>query len=232
MIELESYVSAKNREKRGYKSVDEALVNVPGLSFAGGYLSMRGQVPSMGNKHLVVLVDGIPQNGMDNRSFDLDFIPIEQIEKIEVVPAGGAIMYGGNATSGVINIITKENENKKYWGNAGLQIGSFNERKYKLNYGTNLTENLSIDARYINTDKDGYRDYTKKETEFGEIGAKYKLKDGNIGFKYIRNERKSTGSGYLTKAQYDDDRRQNDSSYKERILQGNVHRKNSSRYTR
>lgn len=204
-------------EKRGYKSVDEALVNVPGLSFAGGYLSMRGQVPSMGNKHLVVLVDGIPQNGMDNRSFDLDFIPIEQIEKIEVVPAGGAIMYGGNATSGVINIITKENENKKYWGNAGLQIGSFNERKYKLNYGTNLTENLSIDARYINTDKDGYRDYTKKETEFGEIGAKYKLKDGNIGFKYIRNERKSTGSGYLTKAQYDDDRRQNDSSYKEKI---------------
>ena len=107
-------ITSEEIEKRGYKSVDEALVNVPGLSFAGGYLSMRGQVPSMGNKHLVVLVDGIPQNGMDNRSFDLDFIPVEQIEKIEVVPAGGAIMYGGNATSGVINIITKENENKKY----------------------------------------------------------------------------------------------------------------------
>ena len=204
-------------EKRGYKNVEEALINVPGLSFAGGYLSMRGQVPSMGNKHLVVLVDGIPQNGMDNRSFDLDFIPVEQIEKIEVVPAGGAIMYGGNATSGVINIITKENVNKKYWGNTGLQIGSFNERKYKLNYGTNLTENLSIDARYINTDKDGYRDYTKKEAEFGEIGAKYRLKDGNIGFKYIRNERKSTGSSYLTKVQYDEDRKQNGSSYKEKI---------------
>lgn len=210
-------ITSQEIEKRGYKTVDEALNNVPGLSFAGGYLSMRGQVPSMGNKHLVVLLDGIPQNGMDNRSFDLDFIPVEQIEKIEVVPAGGAIMYGGNATSGVINIITKDNENKKYWGNAGLLIGSFNERKYKLNYGTNINDKLSIDAKYINKDKDGYRDYTKRESEFGEIGVKYKLNDGEIGVKYIRNERESVGSGYLTKQQYDEDRKQNDPSYKEKI---------------
>ena len=163
------------RLKRGYNSVEESLVNVPGLSFAGGNLSMRGQVPSMGNKHLVVLVDGVPQNGMDNRSFDLDFIPIEQVEKIEVVPAGGAIMYGGNATSGVINIITKNNENKKYWGNAGLTLGSFDEKKYKLNYGMNITNKISFDIKYVNLDRDGYRKYTKKESEFGEFGTKYKL---------------------------------------------------------
>ena len=37
-------------EKRGYRYVEDALVNVPGLSFTDGSLSMRGQVPSMGNK--------------------------------------------------------------------------------------------------------------------------------------------------------------------------------------
>lgn len=204
-------------EKRGYNSVEESLVNVPGLSFAGGNLSMRGQVPSMGNKHLVVLVDGVPQNGMDNRSFDLDFIPIEQVEKIEVVPAGGAIMYGGNATSGVINIVTKNNENKKYWGNAGLTLGSFDEKKYKLNYGMNVTDKISFDVKYINLDRDGYRKYTKKETKFGEFGTKYKLEDGEICVKYIRNERKGNGSGYLNKVQYDEDRKQNDPSYKEKV---------------
>ena len=204
-------------EKRGYNSVEESLVNVPGLSFAGGNLSMRGQVPSMGNKHLVVLVDGVPQNGMDNRSFDLDFIPIEQVEKIEVVPAGGAIMYGGNATSGVINIITKNNENKKYWGNAGLTLGSFDEKKYKLNYGMNITNKISFDIKYVNLDRDGYRKYTKKESEFGEFGTKYKLEDGEVGVKYIRNERKGNGSGYLNKTQYDEDRKQNDPSYKEKV---------------
>lgn len=209
-------IGSEEIEKRGYKSVEESLVNIPGLSFSGGNLSMRGQVPSMGNKHLVVLVDGIPQNGMDNRSFDLDFIPIEQVEKIEVVPAGGAIMYGGNATSGVINIITKNNENKKYWGNAGVLFGSYDEKKYKLNYGTHITDKLSIDAKYINIDKEGYRDYTKRESEFAEIGTKYKLNNGEIGFKYIRNERESTGSGYLNKKQYDEDRRQNE-SYKGKL---------------
>ena len=49
-------ITNKEIEKRGYKNIEEALVNVPGLSFSGGNLSMRGQVPSMGNKHLVVLI--------------------------------------------------------------------------------------------------------------------------------------------------------------------------------
>lgn len=209
-------ISSEEIEKRGYNSVEESLVNVPGLSFAGGNLSMRGQVPSMGNKHLVVLVDGIPQNGMDNRSFDLDFIPIEQVEKIEVVPAGGAIMYGGNATSGVINIITKDHGNKKYWGNAGVKFGSFDEKKYKLNYGMNITDKISIDTKYINLDKDGYRDYEKRDSEFIELGTKYKLNDGKLGFKYIRNDRESTGSGYLTEKEYDKDRKQNE-SYKGKL---------------
>lgn len=210
-------INSEEIEKRGYKNLEEALVNIPGLYFSGGNLSMRGQVPSMGNKHLVVLVDGIPQNGMDNRAFDLDFIPIESIEKIEIVPAGGAIMYGGNATSGVINIITKDMEDRKYWGGAGVLFGSFNEKKYNVNYGMNITPKFSIDTKYINLDKDGYRDYEKKESEYGEINLKYKLEDGKLGFKYIRNERKSNGSGYLTKEQYEEDRKQNDPNYKEKI---------------
>lgn len=202
--------------KRGYKNVEEALVNIPGISISNGNISVRGQVPNMSDKHLVVLVDGVPQNGMDNRAFDLDFIPVEQIEKIEVVPAGGAIMYGGNATAGIINIVTKDNENKKYWGSAGLELGSFNERKYSVNSGVKLNSNLSIDSRYINLDKKGYRDYTKKKNEFGEIGLNYKLSNGNIGLKYIRNEKESNGSGYLTKKQYEENRRQNSVDYKEK----------------
>lgn len=76
-------------EKRGYQNLTQILKEVPGLSFSGGNLSMRGQVPAMGNKNLMILVNGVPQNGIDNRSFDLDFIPIEDIKKIEVSPNGG-----------------------------------------------------------------------------------------------------------------------------------------------
>lgn len=197
-------------EKKGYRNVEDALKMVPGLFLTDGSFSMRGQVPKLADKSLVVLVDGIPQNGMDNRQYDLDFIPIEQVEKIEVVPAGGAIMYGGNATAGVINIITKDNENKKYWGNVGVEGGSYDYRKYKLNYGMNITDRLDAEVNYSTSDKNGYREGEKKDLDFIQVGANYKLDDGKLGFKYSHNKKvandRITG---LTKKEYDEDRRQN-----------------------
>lgn len=197
-------------EKKGYRNVEDALKMVPGLFLTDGSFSMRGQVPKLADKSLVVLVDGIPQNGMDNRQYDLDFIPIEQVEKIEVVPAGGAIMYGGNATAGVINIITKDNENKKYWGNVGFEGGSYDYRKYKLNYGMNITDRLDAEINYSTSDKNGYREGEKKDLDFIQVGTNYKLDDGKLGFKYSHNKKvandRITG---LTKKEYDEDRKQN-----------------------
>lgn len=197
-------------EKKGYRNVEDALKMVPGLFLTDGSFSMRGQVPKLADKSLVVLVDGVPQNGMDNRQYDLDFIPIEQVEKIEVVPAGGAIMYGGNATAGVINIITKDNENKKYWGNVGVEGGSYDYRKYKLNYGMNITDRLDAEVNYSTSDKNGYREGEKKDLDFIQVGTNYKLDDGKLGFKYSHNKKvandRITG---LTKEEYDKNRRQN-----------------------
>lgn len=203
-------ISSEEIEKKGYRNVEDALKMVPGLFLTDGSFSMRGQVPKLADKSLVVLVDGVPQNGMDNRQYDLDFIPIEQVEKIEVVPAGGAIMYGGNATAGVINIITKENENKKYWGNVGVEGGSYDYRKYKLNYGMNITDRLDAEVNYSTSDKNGYREGEKKDLDFIQVGTNYKLDDGKLGFKYSHNKKvandRITG---LTKEEYDKNRKQN-----------------------
>lgn len=203
-------ITGEEIEKKGYRNVEDALKMVPGLFLTDGSFSMRGQVPKLADKSLVVLVDGIPQNGMDNRQYDLDFIPIEQVEKIEVVPAGGAIMYGGNATAGVINIITKDNENKKYWGNVGFEGGSYDYRKYKLNYGMNITDRLDAEVNYSTSDKNGYREGEKKDLDFIQVGTNYKLDDGKLGFKYSHNKKvandRITG---LTKEEYDKNRKQN-----------------------
>lgn len=203
-------ITGEEIEKKGYRNVEDALKMVPGLFLTDGSFSMRGQVPKLADKSLVVLVDGVPQNGMDNRQYDLDFIPIEQVEKIEVVPAGGAIMYGGNATAGVINIITKDNENKKYWGNVGVEGGSYDYRKYKLNYGMNITDRLDAEVNYSTSDKDGYREGEKKDLDFIQVGTNYRLDDGKLGFKYSHNKKvandRITG---LTKEEYDKNRRQN-----------------------
>lgn len=203
-------ITSEDIIKRGYRNVDEALKMVPGLIYTDGAFSMRGQVPKLADKALVVLLDGVPQNGMDNRAYDLDFIPIEKIERIEVVPAGGAIMYGGNATAGVINIITKKKHEKKYWGNLGLEIGSYDYLKYKFNSGFNITKNLATEINYLTSDKNGYRDGEKKELDYFQGSIAYKLTDGNIAIAYEHNQKKATDRiGGLTKEQYDEDRKEN-----------------------
>lgn len=57
----------------------------------------------------MVLVDGILLN-VRTGYYDLDRINIADVERIEVVRGGGAVLYGSDATGGVINIITKIKE--------------------------------------------------------------------------------------------------------------------------
>lgn len=203
-------ITGEEIKKRGYRDVSEALKMVPGLFEVDGSFSLRGQIPKLADKNLVILLDGIPQNGMDNRAYDLDFIPIDQVEKIEILPSGGAIMYGGFATSGVVNIVTKRTGNKKYWENIGTEIGSYNYRKYKVNYGMNLTKRLSTEINYLTKDKDGYRDGEKNDLDFIEWKSCYKLDNGFIEAKYshikkVANDR-LVG---LTKKEYEENRRKN-----------------------
>lgn len=203
-------ITSEDISKKGYRNIDEALKMVPGLIYADGSFSMRGQVPKLADKALVILLDGVPQNGVDNRAYDLDFIPIEKIERIEVVPAGGAIMYGGNATAGVINIITKEKHKNKYWGNFGIETGSYDYKKYKLNSGFNITENLATEINYSTSDRNGYRDGEKKDLDFFQGSIAYKLNDGNMGLNYEHNEKKATDRiAGLTEEEYNEDRRSN-----------------------
>ncbi|WP_300340334.1 TonB-dependent receptor [Fusobacterium sp.] len=203
-------INSEDIEKRGYKNIYEALKMIPSLLQIDGSLSLRGQVPKLADKNLVVLLDGIPQNGADNREFDLDIIPIEQVEKIEVVPAGGAIMYGGNATAGIINIITKNMKNQKYWGNIGTEFGKYDYKKYRVNYGMNLTEKISGEINYLTKDKNGYREGEKNDLDFIEIKSKYKLNNGKIEGKYSHSKKiASDRIKGLSKEEYEKDRKQN-----------------------
>ena len=203
-------ITGEDIEERGFKNIDEALTMIPGLNQIESEISIRGQLPKMGNRTVVVLVDGVPQNSMDNRVADLDFIPIEQVEKIEVLPSGGAIMYGGNATAGVINIVTKENADKKYWGRVGTEFGSYKYRKFNGNVGTKVTDRLSATLDYSTSDKKGYRDGEKTDLDFIQVGTEYKLDDGKVGFKYSRNKREGSGRGNaLTRKEYETDPKQN-----------------------
>lgn len=85
--------------------------------------NMTSKIVMRGNSGgTLVLVNGMPLN--IRGTYDLNDIPVENVERVEIVRGGGSVLYGSDATGGVINIITKkqrENYFKTGWGNYGQQ---------------------------------------------------------------------------------------------------------------
>lgn len=102
-----SVVTAKDIEERNVTSVQEALQYMPAVYMdqtAQGGISLRG----FGSTNVLVLVDGVQMNDTYQGAVNFNSIPVENIERIEVVRGAGSSIYGGHAVGGVINITTKE----------------------------------------------------------------------------------------------------------------------------
>ena len=96
----------------------EVVRNIPGFTLTASptgntYIGFRG----VSKDNVAILVNGIPLNQDGN--YDLESISTDIIDRIEVVKGGSAVLYGSNASAGVINIIT----NKKQGANKVLVAG-------------------------------------------------------------------------------------------------------------
>ncbi|WP_446806205.1 TonB-dependent receptor plug domain-containing protein [Dialister sp.] len=116
-------------EQTGADNLQVALQYLDGVIDAG--MGPNGtSISSMTTKNVirgvsngtVVMINGTPINWRTN--YNLENIPTSAVERVEVVRGGGAVLYGSQATGGVINIITKKtlpNEVKVGLGNKGRQ---------------------------------------------------------------------------------------------------------------
>ncbi|CQR74454.1 Vitamin B12 transporter BtuB precursor [Sporomusa ovata DSM 2662] len=96
-------------------------------------------------KGTLVLMDGVPLN-LHGR-YNLEDIPLDDVEKIEVIRGGGSVLYGSEATGGVINIISKSKKSNNISasaGNNGTQNHniSFQAGKFGMNYSINKTDEI------------------------------------------------------------------------------------------
>ncbi|MCZ0738720.1 TonB-dependent receptor plug domain-containing protein [Phreatobacter sp. AB_2022a] len=103
-------VTAETIRDQGTQTLPDALRQVPGLavSQAGGrggitQLRIRGAEAN----HSLVVVDGVPINDVNNGDADLANLPVDAIERIEVVRGPQSGIWGPNAQSGVVLITTK-----------------------------------------------------------------------------------------------------------------------------
>ncbi len=113
-------LKGKNLEDQGFRTVGEAMVLVPGVdlnSAMSGSTSaiMRGITSSAKVK---TLLNGVPMNSTMEGIGGIFEIPIEQVERIEVIRGPGSGLYGEWAYMGVINVMTYQKGNRVF-GRAG-----------------------------------------------------------------------------------------------------------------
>ncbi|MFD2272095.1 TonB-dependent receptor [Undibacterium arcticum] len=120
------------------------LESVPGLHVSVSSLaanpiySFRG-IQTGYNPQVLMLVNGIPITNvfLGNRSLAWGGMPLENVARIEVIRGPGSALYGADAVSGVINVITKTAADIK-GTEFGARAGSFNSRDAWIQHGGEL----------------------------------------------------------------------------------------------
>ena len=132
-------ITDKDIVNSGAKNAFDAVNMVPGItSFSYGasgleYGAMDSQVNIRGlERGSLILVNGVPMNL--NGKGGLSSIPTGSIARIEVLKGAASALYGSDAMSGVVNVITKTPT--KEGGSATIGVGNMGSQTYKINYGT------------------------------------------------------------------------------------------------
>jgi len=136
-----SVITAEDIDAIGATDLDEVLETVPGLHVSRSALgynpiyTIRG-ISTQYNPQVLMLVNGIPITGVfvGDRSIIWGGMPVENIVRIEVIRGPGSALYGADAFSGVINIITR-NAADLDGTQFGLRAGSFNSRDAWVQHG-------------------------------------------------------------------------------------------------
>ncbi|MCG4137180.1 TonB-dependent receptor, partial [Campylobacter jejuni] len=206
-------IEGKDLQNKGYVSLEQALERISGISFVnfglGRNIDMRGQ----GNKSNIavkVMIDGRAINVLDNSHgvTPLDSINLDNVERIEIIPGGGSVLYGSGTRGGVINIITKKQKSDAFAIN--LKSSAYDHGGLGGNLGINgakqINENLAFSFDIQSFNLDGYQEGYNEKGYFINTKTYIDINDNSdltLGYNYFKS--KNTSSGYLTKAQAQSD---------------------------
>lgn len=127
-----SVVTEDELRRFGGTTLQEVLERVAGLSLTSAYFTDRSLVAARGDQtkinggHILFLINGRPTREVLEGGLISDLLeafPINALEKIEVIKGPGSVLYGSNAFSAVVNLITKKAESN------GLSISGFGGAK-------------------------------------------------------------------------------------------------------
>lgn len=178
-------------EKLGANNVMEVVKNIPGFTLTASptgntYIGFRG----IAKDNVAILVNGIPLNQDGN--YDLESISADIIDRIEVVKGGATVLYGSNASAGVINIITNKKAAKNKvligFGDKNKFKGAVNVATDKLQLSYSRQQSKDRGFVYKNSGVSNY--YTGDKLEKDSLNLQYAISD-NLSLQYMYSKKVS-----------------------------------------
>lgn len=156
------------------KNLSDALKKLPGVKLreSGGVGSdMQLMLDGFSGKHVKVFIDGVPQDGKGT-AFNLNNIPINFADRIEVYKGVVPVEFGSDALGGVVNVVTRKHH-RRWFLDASYSHGSFNTHKSYANFGQTLKNGFiyEVNAFQNFSDNDYYIHNWVREFEEGSDGA-------------------------------------------------------------
>ncbi|HNW98383.1 MAG TPA: TonB-dependent receptor [Bacteroidales bacterium] len=188
-------ISSKELMNGIYNNVAEVLQTKEGISIVGA-----GQNPGMAqsifmrganSNQTVIMIDGIriTDPSSTNNALNLAELSLSNIDRIEIIRGAHSTMYGSSAIGGVINIITKKNQETGFSGNTEFKAGTFGKQTFSMSeniFGAYSFKNgFYCNLEYLGTNADGldatidtvtsqtvYKNRDKDDFSISEINGK------------------------------------------------------------
>ena len=152
-------ITAEQIKERGYNDLSDLLRDMPAMDITnnarafGEYYTVRG---INGNDRFLVMLNGRKLNAISGTLLSVgNSIALQFAKKVEIVYGAASIVYGTDAFSCVINIITDENVVARKT-DIRFSVGNFNTKDISVHSQTKINKNLSINAFGRSFSSDGF----------------------------------------------------------------------------
>ncbi len=218
-------ITKENIRQAGVTTVVDLLQQVAGVDIRRrGIAGTQADLFIRGGSfdQTLLLIDGIKLDDAQTGHHTLNLaLPLEVIERIEIIKGPAARIFGQNAFTGAINIVTKSSLEKA--GQINAQAGSFGQ----INVATTVAaanKNASILAHYSINTAEGYRYNTDFENQNIFLKGQFNQQHFPIDFIASFNERKFGANGFYALPSYADQYEETQGSliaFSSRINKGN-----------
>lgn len=201
-------IEKKDIEGKGYRNLGEVLNDVPSVNVGTtgwGEIDIRGQGAEQAQRNIQVMLDGAPITTLSSHPMknDYNYIPVDDIEKIEIIPGGGSVMYGSGAAGGVINITTNLKRMTKPSKSIQTTLGK-KGKDVTLNIGDKINDKTNFQLTYTQSNENLYFKNTQRDSNYVAGGVSYAIDpQSRLQFRYSHLKEDGQFIASLQKSNFD-----------------------------